>query len=116
MLSKSQKSELVAALRSGEYKQGFGVLRADNCFCVMGVATDVLLGGYWRMTKYHQRGKQVYDFHHDISGKKATTYPVVNLYNLMGEGNVKNLVRMNDSQKLTFEQFADVIEGFETRD
>lgn len=36
------KARWVAALRSGEYEQGRGVLRsADNCFCCLGVLTDL---------------------------------------------------------------------------
>jgi hypothetical protein len=36
------KAMWVAALRSGEYKQGKGVLRTrDNCFCALGVLADV---------------------------------------------------------------------------
>ncbi len=34
-------SKWVKALRSGEYAQGFDKLKKDNCFCVMGVLTDL---------------------------------------------------------------------------
>lgn len=36
------KKQWVAALRSGEYEQGFGVLReAENKYCCLGVLTDL---------------------------------------------------------------------------
>lgn len=40
----------VTALRSGEYEQTKGVLKNDNGFCCLGVATDVYMkecGGTW---------------------------------------------------------------------
>lgn len=33
--------KLVNALESGDYTQGFGALRIDNCFCVHGVLCDL---------------------------------------------------------------------------
>ena len=39
--------ELAAALRSGKYKQGRGVLRKGDRYCFWGVARDLLDGGEW---------------------------------------------------------------------
>jgi hypothetical protein len=51
------KAKWTAALRSGEYKQGKGVLnsKADNSFCCLGVACHLALGavpvGYFFIPK-----------------------------------------------------------------
>jgi len=35
------RTDWINALRSGEYKQGFGTLYADGCFCCLGVGANV---------------------------------------------------------------------------
>jgi hypothetical protein len=35
------KPKLLDALRSGEYKQGRGQLRVNDCYCILGVVTDI---------------------------------------------------------------------------
>lgn len=35
--------KLVTALRSGDYKQGYGRLRGDDKFCCLGVACDIYI-------------------------------------------------------------------------
>jgi hypothetical protein len=41
-LKKSAKKKWVAALRSGEYKQGIGYLKRNDRYCCLGVAREVL--------------------------------------------------------------------------
>lgn len=47
------KSKWVAALRSGEYKQGTDMLRTDdNCYCCLGVLCDIGGRGKWEWKGY----------------------------------------------------------------
>lgn len=44
MMNKELKTKWIAALRSGEYKQGTNVLRdEDNRFCCLGVLCDLMI-------------------------------------------------------------------------
>ena len=45
------KAKWIAALRSGEYKQGRSFLRKEDNFCCLGVALD-LLGVEWKKSPY----------------------------------------------------------------
>ena len=56
-MNKDVKEKWVKALRSGEYKQGCGVLHnsSENTFCCLGVLTDLYIkehGGEWEDTKH----------------------------------------------------------------
>lgn len=42
MLTKELKDEWVAALRSGNYKQGTGKLKSFDCYCCLGVLACLL--------------------------------------------------------------------------
>ena len=47
--AKENRKKWIEALRSGEYKQGMGVLREeDNKFCCLGVACDISGLGEWK--------------------------------------------------------------------
>jgi hypothetical protein len=49
-VNQEYKAKWVAALRSGEYRQGQGKLRTGDAFCCLGVLCDVVgreLGGEW---------------------------------------------------------------------
>lgn len=42
-MNADEKKAVLAALKSGKYKQGRNRLRTGNCFCVQGVIADVVL-------------------------------------------------------------------------
>ena len=54
---KERAMELVAALRSGKYKQGKNYLRADDTYCCLGVAVDLVRG--YRRALYVERQSDV---------------------------------------------------------
>lgn len=43
-MTQAQKDAWLAALRSGEYQQGYGRLKTCECYCCLGVAAKVVLG------------------------------------------------------------------------
>jgi len=118
-MNQSVKTKWVAALRSGEYKQGSRVLRsARNTFCCLGVLCDL----------YHKEhpdapppvlldaGRYAYD----PGGEPvATGYPpthisdwaelVTNSPRVEVEGSSDSLVALNDNGS-SFEEIADLIE------
>ena len=110
------KEKWLKALRSGEYKQGKGVLRnSDNEFCCLAVLCDVVLEdnpniGSWKSTLdncyYFSTGDD----------KDAIYLPQVisdiTGINKRGEfsENSAPLTAYNDSYGMTFNQIADIIE------
>ena len=42
------KARWVKALRSGEYQQGNGQLRSEDCFCCLGVLCDLIDPNGWK--------------------------------------------------------------------
>lgn len=107
----------VAALRSGEYKQGFNTLHSitdeGERFCCLGVACD-LFRDELSLTKKQEQDVYMYN------GDDATLpLSVVSLLNLNGENaywgtnvedNDKSLVAWNDVKKKSFKQIAALIE------
>lgn len=116
-MNKEYKEKWIAALRSGKYKQGKGVLRnSNNEFCCLGVLCDIVLKdnpdiGSWKNTSdncyYFSTGIVDYDYTYlpqvisDITG-----------INRRGEfsENSAPLTTYNDSYGITFNQIADIIE------
>ena len=84
-MTRRQKKEWVAALRSGRFKQGFLYLHhlGNDSYCVMGVVNALNPGLSFYLP---QKG---------LTG---------------GELAERSLIAMNDSQKMTFPEMADWIE------
>jgi hypothetical protein len=123
-MKKKYADAWIAALRSGEYKQGKGNLRdMDNKFCCLGVLCDIVkdeIGLEWRVvdTSIYSIGHElnvlpiaVQDrldmktaggrFSHSLNNPHVMVhgmYPAVDLWQL------------NDAAGYSFEQIADVIE------
>jgi hypothetical protein len=116
----------VDALRSGDYQQAQGALRHDGAdqdgYCCLGVACDISGLGRWVMVPEDDE----YDF-----GPSARAYQVGEEYSTgvlprsvaewlgVSDGNPDvnydpegpyTLAGLNDGQRLSFEQIADVIE------
>lgn len=105
-LTAEQRQLWVDALRSGEYKQGHGLLyneKADS-YCCIGVGARVMFGVpnsqllnkalYWK-------GEPIFE------GNIALSSMMVE-----HEGNYRYLTALNDVEQLTFDQIADLIEAY----
>ena len=127
--------DLVAALRSGEYKQTTGLLRAKNdggeeCFCVEGVAADVALkkgyvtGWEWQLGDSGYSWTLVKDDLEEYYGEKRHSAYSPDEVALLTVPRLdhcidgpRNVMHMNDSYSLSFVELADVIESkFVNRD
>ena len=92
---------LIAALRSDKYKQTTGRLRDGDCFCVLGVACDLADPTKWELHFYGW-------FYEDASG---STSDWVRKHFGISPKLWKDLVFLNDVQRLTFNEIADYIEA-----
>lgn len=81
----------LAALRSGDYKQGIGKLRYDDYYCCLGVLNSVAGLGY---------DDSLGDLLHGSD----------NYYEFLGEPQQVNLIHLNDNKRKTFPEIADLIE------
>lgn len=125
---KAHRAELVAALRSGKYKQGRGHLRGDDGFCCLGVACDVSKLGEWAQPDYGPGALVPHWLYATKSGEEgAAALPsdVADYYGFrrtdgsLGNGSryrikhipFRALTTANDSGAVSFEQIADVIES-----
>jgi hypothetical protein len=133
-MNPERKAKLVAALRSGEYKQTQGCLRQDDSFCCLGVATDLYIkdtdDGEWEnhnnSTLYTFKNEREWEKYSlvksikDYFGFRDYDPEIETLFYRGGEkayldyqvGSVRvTLASLNDSG-FTFDQIADVIEYF----
>jgi hypothetical protein len=112
------KQLIIAALRSGEYKQGRGRLRSEDtgCFCIAGVVCDVAAKaglGEWRRAngwRFVPDGPLNQTYGSYMPGTVATwaglrseqlDHPVYG---------PTHIYRLNDTYKVTFKEFADLLE------
>lgn len=104
----------VTALRSGEYHQGEGYLCKDGHFCCLGVLAHI--GGVPHEAK--DNGGDSFNFGQDDTNHKnfmssswiARRLP--ELSTIFAEDSfITELMDMNDTQRKTFAQIADVIEA-----
>lgn len=109
---KQHRKDWVNALRSGDYKQGTGVLRDKNDnYCCLGVACD-LAGVEWRA--YDGCYKALIN---GVGSDTSLPSPVMSYFGMRdrqgrfyGEWN-NILVMKNDCEKCTFDEIADIIES-----
>jgi hypothetical protein len=119
MMNKEIKTKWLAALRSGEYKQGMGALHniAEDSYCCLGVLCDIY-------AKEHQESENVRRPHPD-SGETEMFYDesavapdLIVSWAGIQDGNPyikvdnkynRSVRQLNDNGK-TFEEIADIIE------
>jgi hypothetical protein len=96
----------IAALRSGQYKQGRERLRrADNTFCCLGVLSDVADSSKW----HRPEGCGYY-----IYGEFNGGIPPREILQRAGiDPGYGRLIEMNDSNSKTFAEIADYLESRE---
>lgn len=120
-LTKPQK-DLIAALRSGKYDQGWGRLHdeTENEFCCLGVACDISGLGEWEI------GDVVYNAVY--LGEEATLpKEVIDYFGFRNRNGAiaqdagtgvsrldhfRSLAQANDSGRITFEMIADAMEQY----
>ena len=111
------KSKWVAALRSGKYQQGRGVLRNGDKFCCLGVACDLIDPDAWeRDNGYSPSGGPMapdngYGTGDEMAWQGLNTETVDLPF--IGISDAKALSAMNDRQS-SFEEIADYIEAHVT--
>ena len=118
------RSLLIAALRSGQYRQNHGCLhvcrRGEMSWCALGVACEISKLGIWT-----HRSNEVKDgcmpYRYTIEGHMGAgislPLPVCWFFGfrtcygdyLKADGNKTNLVNLNDGLRWSFEDIADVI-------
>ena len=128
------KAEWVAALRSGEYKQGIHLLRQDDKFCCLGVLCDLHRKAHqnegeddtvnsWFPTKNPERDNApCFSYRYgnttslpsvvmDWCGLRSCDPPVRRIVSFENDHVTQDvtLALLND-QGLTFDQIADIIE------
>lgn len=98
----------IEALRSGEYPQGKLALRtADNHYCCLGVACDILEGGKWKNPHNETHNYIGQD------GESATALPDFEREIDLGVSNnlMNELVHMNDDDDASFKEIAEYIKS-----
>lgn len=109
----------VDALRSGRYQQGRGSLHGTpQEFCCLGVACDI-----YRQETGNGEWQSPFEFEEDdtyfmLDGQLYQSLPPTKVDDYFGidpiyhkpEFDLPKFITMNDEDKLTFEQIADVIE------
>jgi hypothetical protein len=97
----------MAALRSGEYRQGKYLLKADGAFCCLGVACEISQLGSWDGSFYCANG---------YSEDRRLIVPVMHwlgMHQECGNFGTGSLTSFNDSKDSpkTFAEIADFIEA-----
>jgi hypothetical protein len=105
-MTKFQKRWL-AALRSGEYKQGHGRLRIDDLYCCLGVACEVEDPSQWKPSFKHHG--VVYGFYSDVN-TGLIPRPVADKLGF-SRSFITVLMELNDDLKFTFGMIADYAEA-----
>lgn len=107
------KEAWVAALRSGDYKQGQGRLRSGDgeCHCVYGVLCDISKLGRWQ---YNDRSGE-YTYLRTLGCLPGKVQQWAGLgggsfIKVMYDEELTGLVYLNDNVLLDFNELADIIE------
>ena len=109
----------IAALRSDKYGQTSGFLKDEQGYCCLGVACEISKLGNWEVANPFS------NFNYCIEGEDQQEYNYLptsvtewlglkNSVGWFGSGNdmdgYKNLIELNDEEKLNFNKIADFIE------
>jgi len=112
-------ADWVAALRSGEYKQGRQMLNCDNQFCCLGVLCEVLEIPKIQILNYYEYG---FDRSHNmlpVEVWKRLNISLSGRFNPKAidfEERVNTLWAVNDELRWDFNRIADLIEEIENAD
>jgi len=108
------KARWVAALRSGDYKQGRATMRQrtpdGDTFCCLGVLSDLAVkGGVCEWEAFNEKTYGI----NDISGSlptKVMEWAGLDYCNPWLDSIALDAIRANDGDKLTFNEIATAIE------
>lgn len=103
--------EWVEALRSGKFKQGKGYLKADDCYCCLGVLCEISPGFKgWVKGTFNPRNRYVEQPVFEHGQPQSTRFLPEKLREEFGlNSHTGELMGMNDSG-CSFEAIADYIE------
>jgi hypothetical protein len=116
------KTQLIAALRSGDYQQGYGWLNSEGCHCFGGVLCDLAVKAgmaKWEpITSEPNSHLNLFSciVFSSVDSKCSSSVPAKVLewadfdQMLAYEGSKRDFYDLNDCQRLTFAQFADLLE------
>lgn len=104
------KARWVAALRSGDYKQGTGDLRKGNSFCCLGVLCQIF--SVETGTKWHSDGVVFNMLGEDvILPREVSEWAGIQRSYNPELSNGETLTTINDDMGWSFEQIANAIEA-----
>jgi hypothetical protein len=106
-MPKELKQKWVDALRSGKYEQGEGQLydRDNKCYCVMGV-----LGRVGGLHPNQMKDKDILP--RDWCESQGITFPSIrNCPIVQFDDENKNMISLNDTWNVKFDEFANLIES-----
>lgn len=119
-MTEEQLNTWIAALRSGEYKQGSGMLRSTNDeYCCLGVCIDALGLAKWERADdtprcYRAKFSDGMMSRSSITGSTQTRmgldYHVPVYIDEHHRPWIDYLIKMNDEYGSTFDQIADVLD------
>ena len=103
---KENRLKVLAALRSGQYKQTTAVLKIDGCFCGGGVICDVSGVGEW-VAPYD--AGEVYEVYSEDPNETFDIEMPFEVVEWVGENGMFDsfVVQLNDTAELTLPQIAD---------
>lgn len=105
---KELRKKWVEALRSGEYKQGRICLCNNNRYCCLGVLCDVAGADF--IVYQHSSGVRQYEgFCSQLSTRLMERVGLSTPFGSFGYR--KSLIELNDRDKKTFKEIADIIES-----
>lgn len=105
MMDAELKAKWVAALRSGEYRQGVGYLNAKDGFCCLGVLCDISGEGQWEADPEVPECKRYLT---DDAWNRATLPTKIEKQQRISS-HISDLMNMNDGGK-SFTEIADFIQ------
>lgn len=100
-----------AALESDQYKQGFEDLRVGDCFCALGVLTDLYIrlnGGEWAIADHDP----VCAFEGCIGAPPVSVY----MWSGLTVPQQESIVHLNDDCQMPFKEIAALIRAWSTAD
>ena len=114
-MDKELKQAWVTALRSGEYKQGYGGFKSNNeTYCCLGVLCDVLAKqdkGYW--DSHHLIDYYIPFIYTEDNNQTCNTAKLreSTMYSIEFPLNIQSiLMDMNDRERASFQRIADFID------
>lgn len=109
------RTKWVAALRSNQYIQGYGILRTfDEKFCCLGVCADTVKLKNWKWVDSLDEGITVYTLQSEYFGKYINSLSQEFLDSVgLSFSEEEILIGLNDADRASFAEIADLIESQE---